>query len=1154
MTVRRVFGAGNPLPPRKAAARPDVELICRWFRDVISEGVLKMQVNLQDANKYLKSFEGANDIGTKTLTHLTDLHKKLHGEGADLFPKTKRATGSPGERMIMLFCTYGANRRDPMLSIEEVQTVDMYCNEMAFLFATQGLIGRLLLHPAAAVKSLSRRLSSSSIIMERFAMSHGKLFELIASSLTRAWELDAVWLEGKLNDLHDLLLDTEEQKRGAVERFALAQKRILNASYPHARDETDLLSSVYEEMTNSVEKTMGQFYTPRPVVNFMLEKVDPLWQSDRLDYNPNKDHVKLMIDPSCGSGGFCAAYAARAVKKAKETDMLWKSPAKLEVFLKSLVSAVYGLDIDPFACHLTKLNLIMQILPVIKRLGKLGRTDEQTSKFLCEMPVWNIFHADTLSIFGNPDSSLNRQIFYDQARGRRLFDYVIGNPPFVAVRNNKSAFAFLSQSGWGDDKRALKDSTSKLSTVHWFLLMSRKLLSPKGRLLMVAPQSWMQYEQVTNLLLQNMTPSLIYRFPPGIVFTANTDIAILIASGTDIPVDEIKVLSPPPGISSSCEAYLSAYDGDLEIVPLTVNPDCAKELADRTSTNYWGTVNLNNELRSMFKGKPFLSDACEFRYGINSVPKPKFLRNDWNDFLGKDVKAYQHHGVRFLRCVGPEHIGFGACDLSDEFVLVLDDEKKRQRLVESDPLQKYFSTLPQKSIAHQKTESAKLKKEWEEKNYEWSLCSGALKRGIRRVGLLPKDTYLTAPNFLISNGKTALGRWEGLPFALIAWLSSRLRYAYLLFSQNAVTERSKPEKRDQTNETLAVLDPENARPKGPKENGTPLPFDTKESEMAVALELFGREQHRLSELIWEQKDVSKASLDNFVLQGPIEGESAELNLLLLKSAVVHSAIDLLLFEAFGVSPELRSIIERPVSHSGEGYPLMPDCVKRLSESGWMSRFSGALKGRETKPATFAKQMLVGLAELQLRDLPPEVPDTPSRKKPHVAQSPAQSGKGNAEAPKAPATKKKKIEVSDELDPKRPIASSKAGKAQISSKEPKRLKKRDEVKVPTPGGDDPKKLDQAVDFFVTIRKGANEVIFNRERFSGDTLIKIIRDRACKKSQATGNYQLFKQVDNSVIANNVTLQQCFGEPDHVFLILASHPNPSDRGESSLKKLKK
>lgn len=1153
-TARRLFCAGNPPPPRKPAIRPDVELIRGWYKGVIDDGVVKMHANLKEAAKYLNSFEGANDIGTQTLMHVTDLHAKLHKDGEkeplQLFPSREREEHdgdemlTDGERLVNLFEIYGANPFDGKLLKEERQTLEMYCKEMSFLFVTQGLLGRLLVRPTVA-KTLKRSLSSSTI-MQSFALKWGGLFELIATSLTRAWEMDVRWLEEKLDDLHDLLLDDEERKRGKVERFSLAQERLLNASYPHARDETDLLSSVYEELTKSVEKTMGQFYTPRPVVNFMLEKVDPVSQVDRQNYDPAKDRVKLMIDPSCGSGGFCAAYAARAVKLASETHGLWKSAVKVEAFLKSLVSAVYGVDLDPFACHLTKLNLVMQILPLIKRLEELGRSEDQISAFLKGIPGWNVFHADTLSVFGLSNCDLHKTIFMEGTE-RRLFDYVVGNPPFIAVRNNKSAFAFLEQNGWKSDKNTLTTEKviSKLSLMHWFLLMSRKLLSPRGRLLMVAPQSCVQYEVLTDLLLQSMTISIIYRFPPFIVFKkANTDIAILVASGTEIGGAEVKVLSPPPGVLSSCEAYLSAYDGeDDNVVPLTMGADCAKELSERVSTNYWGRGNPKKELRQMFGRNPFLADVCEFQYGMNPPsPKTDWLKADWKDVLKtNDLSRYTQYGVQFIPCVETGNCGFGACSPPKKMFLLIVDPKKFEKLAKTDPLKK----LQMKNLKKQVTESAKVTNFFE-KRHKWSLFSGAIKEGIRRVGFMPQGSFHEGPNFLISNGRSVFSDWEGLPFALIAWLSSRLRYAYLLLSQNAVTKRKKPAARDTTNETLAVLDPLKAKTKGPRENGTPLPFDSKNSEMAVALELFGREQHRLSELIWKQDDLTGISVDSFVLGGPIQGKCEASNLLLLKATLVHCAIDMMLFEVFNVSPELRSIIENPLSQMGEDYPLLPSCVMKLKENGWLSHFTTELQGSKTKPVLFARQLLDGAAQLKLDLWAGDIViKSPSRKKASVFRSP----KGNDKMDETKHLKKKKLNIeADGSDVATPVVlESSEARKKIRSAE-----------------DDPEGAEiQVVQdvgslFIVSVSKAETMApIIVREKFDGSTLIVEIFARACELSQSQPTiHQLLKQVDNSPIRIERTLSQSFGEPDHVHLLLATrHMHLSGTShESSLKKHKK
>ena len=62
--------------------------------------------------------------------------------------------------------------------------------------------------------------------------------------------------------------------------------------------DTDTLGDAYEYLIGQFAagsgKNAGEFYTPRPVVRFMVEMIDP-----KLG--------EVVLDPACGTGGFLAA-------------------------------------------------------------------------------------------------------------------------------------------------------------------------------------------------------------------------------------------------------------------------------------------------------------------------------------------------------------------------------------------------------------------------------------------------------------------------------------------------------------------------------------------------------------------------------------------------------------------------------------------------------------------------------------------------------------------------------------------------------------------------------------------------------------------------------------------------------------------------------
>lgn len=114
----------------------------------------------------------------------------------------------------------------------------------------------------------------------------------------------------------------------------------------------DVKGKAYEIFLSSTfrGKGLGQFFTPRQVVNFMVDLV-------------NINLSTVLLDPACGTGGFLI----KGFQRIKETIM--KTPDDFftenmnktkEEYLKSVKdNHIYGVDAEPRATKTAKMNMIM---------------------------------------------------------------------------------------------------------------------------------------------------------------------------------------------------------------------------------------------------------------------------------------------------------------------------------------------------------------------------------------------------------------------------------------------------------------------------------------------------------------------------------------------------------------------------------------------------------------------------------------------------------------------------------------------------------------------------------------------------------------------------------------------------------------------------
>lgn len=156
----------------------------------------------------------------------------------------------------------------------------------------------------------------------------------------------------------------------------------------------DILGFIYQSIRPQGDrKDGGQYYTPKKVVKYILDKID-------INFIENKD--LRILDPACGSGQFLLEAYDILYKQYKKTNIQEK-----EIHQNIIEKHLFGFDIDKIAVALTKLNLFLK--------SKGGYAGE-----------FNILLADTLKRDSNllEPNPLNKL--------RNSFDFIVGNPPWGA--------------------------------------------------------------------------------------------------------------------------------------------------------------------------------------------------------------------------------------------------------------------------------------------------------------------------------------------------------------------------------------------------------------------------------------------------------------------------------------------------------------------------------------------------------------------------------------------------------------------------------------------------------------------------------------------------------------------------------------------------
>lgn len=205
----------------------------------------------------------------------------------------------------------------------------------------------------------------------------------------------------------------------------------------------DVKGIAFEEFLSATYRGggLGQYFTPREIVNFMVDLADPAIG-------------ERVIDPSCGSGGFLIRTYDVVSNKIRASEL---SESEKKQRLTALANnSLVGIDWEARAARTCKMNMI------IHGDGHAG-----------------VYQANALDVKEIETKVSARKAHYPQAPAveEGTFDVVLTNPPFGA---RDDLPAILSQYELGGGKPQKRE----------VLLLERciRLLRPGGRIVVVIPE------------------------------------------------------------------------------------------------------------------------------------------------------------------------------------------------------------------------------------------------------------------------------------------------------------------------------------------------------------------------------------------------------------------------------------------------------------------------------------------------------------------------------------------------------------------------------------------------------------------------------------------------------------------------------------------
>jgi type I restriction-modification system DNA methylase subunit len=179
----------------------------------------------------------------------------------------------------------------------------------------------------------------------------------------------------------ELLSETVHDSIASFSEF-VANLLLVLYKYDFSKVAGDPLGDLYQQyFDRDTRKALGEFYTPTEVVDYILDSVG---------YSGSSITRKRLLDPACGSGTFLVEALKRYLREAapKAKDVGWAE------ILKDLCNSprIVGLDIHPFACLISQVRFMLELIPFYKLALEQERAIQYT---LSRVPV---FRTDSLAI------------------------------------------------------------------------------------------------------------------------------------------------------------------------------------------------------------------------------------------------------------------------------------------------------------------------------------------------------------------------------------------------------------------------------------------------------------------------------------------------------------------------------------------------------------------------------------------------------------------------------------------------------------------------------------------------------------------------------------------------------------------------------------
>lgn len=256
----------------------------------------------------------------------------------------------------------------------------------------------------------------------------------------------------------------------------------------------DILGYIYEDYLDlEHRRKFGQYYTPPYIVNLIL---------DRIGYKPlpNKLLDGSILDPASGSGTFLLNTVRRVLQSKQDGR-----DHALE-YKEIIENNLFGSELMLFPYLISEINILIQFSQELKKIIQKEK----------KLNVFHVFPNNsfnlidkkiTTRLFGIPEDDIKGDKIIDSAIIKRKedklrflqykadFDYVVGNPPYVANDTNPDLFREMR----GLFTFCNETYHNKMDLFYWFIILGILKLKPSGKLSYITTRYWLDKGEKTGV-------------------------------------------------------------------------------------------------------------------------------------------------------------------------------------------------------------------------------------------------------------------------------------------------------------------------------------------------------------------------------------------------------------------------------------------------------------------------------------------------------------------------------------------------------------------------------------------------------------------------------------------------------------------------------